>query len=241
MDIQSDWRRVIIENKPLPEQAAEKIIMYIKDNNLMVDDKIPNEFELGTILKVGRSTVREAVRILVSRNILEIRRGAGTYVASNTGINDDPLGLTFATDEYKLAKDLLQVRLILEPEIAAIAATSATEDDILAIKTLCEKVEESILNGEDHMFYDVQLHEAIARCTDNEVVIKLIPIINSAVSVFGNVTSRKLKEETIMSHKAIVEAISSKNPTEAKYAMTMHLLYNKNKIDELIKQKDFEN
>ncbi len=209
--------------------------MYIKENNLRVEDKIPNEFELGAILNVGRSTVREAVRILVSRNILEIRRGSGTFVASNTGISHDPLGLTFATDEYKLAKDLLQVRLILEPEIAALAATSATEEDYFTIKSLCEKVEELILKGEDHMSYDVQFHEAIARCTDNDIIKKLIPIINSAVAVFGNVTSRKLKEETIKSHRAIVEAIGNKNPTDAKYAMMMHLLYNKNKIDELIK------
>ncbi len=182
--------------------------------------------------------MREAVRILVSRNILEIRRGSGTFVASNTGISNDPLGLTFATDEYKLAKDLLQVRLILEPEIAAIAANSATDEDYIAIKGLCEKVEALILSGEDHMMVDVKFHEAIARCTGNDVIKKLIPIINSSVTVFANITSRGLKEETIQSHRAIVEAIGNKNPTDAKYAMTMHLLYNKNKIDELIKLND---
>ncbi len=218
---------------PLPEQTAEKIIEYIIENNLKVEDKIPNEFTLGEILKVGRSTVREAVRILVSRNILEIRRGAGTFIASNTGVSDDPLGLTFSKDKYKLAKDLLEVRLILEPEIAGIAASMATEKDFLEINLLCDKVERLILEGEDHMPVDVEFHEAIARCTGNSIIEKLIPIVNSSVTVFANITERKLKEETIKSHRAIAKAICKKNPSEAKYAMMMHLLYNKSKIDEL--------
>ncbi len=227
-------------NKSLPEQTAEKIILFIKENNLKVEDKIPNEFELGEILNVGRSTIREAVRILVSRNILEIKRGSGTFIASNTGVNEDPLGLVFEDDKFKLAKDLLEVRLILEPEIAAIAASSATDENILEINALCQKVEDLINSGEDHMPTDVMFHEAIAKCTGNDVIKKLIPIINSSVTVFANITNRKLKDETIVSHRAIAEAISKRNPTDAKYAMMLHLLYNKNKIDALLKPHNNE-
>ncbi len=225
------------KNKPLPEQTADKIIQYIIDNNLQVDDKIPNEFELGAILGVGRSTIREAVRILVSRNVLVIRRGAGTYVANNTGVSDDPLGLAFTRDKYKLARDLFQVRIILEPEIAAMAANMATEKDIEVIKKQCDKVENMIKKGEDHMMEDVKFHQAIARCTGNAVIEKLIPIINTSVAVFANITARQLKEETITTHRAIANAVAEHNPTDAKHAMTMHMLYNKNKINEIIAQR----
>lgn len=226
------------ENKTLPEQTASKITQYIIENDLQVGDRIPNEFELGEILGVGRSTIREAVRILVSRNILVIRRGAGTYVADNTGVSDDPLGLAFSKDRYKLAKDLFQVRIILEPEIAAIAANMATERDIEVIKKQCDKVEDMIKKGENHMLEDVKFHQAIARCTDNNVIEKLIPIINTSVAVFANITSRQLKEETITTHRAIANAIAEHNPTDAKHAMTMHMLYNKYKINELIALKN---
>lgn len=226
------------ENKSLPEQTADKIITYIIDNNLQVGDKIPNEFELGEVLNVGRSTIREAVRILVSRNVLVIRRGAGTYIADNTGVSDDPLGLAFTKDKYKLAKDLFQVRIILEPEIAAIAANMANERDIEVIKSQCDKVEEMIRRGEDHMYEDVRFHQAIARCTGNSVIEKLIPIINTSVAVFANITSRQLREETISTHRAIANAIADHNPTDAKHAMTMHMLFNKNKINEIIASKD---
>lgn len=226
-----------MESKPLPEQTADKIIQYIIDNNLQVDDKIPNEFELGAILGVGRSTIREAVRILVSRNVLVIRRGAGTYIANNTGVSDDPLGLAFTKDKYKLARDLFQVRIILEPEIAAMAANMATERDIDVLKKQCDKVENMIKKGEDHMMEDVKFHQAIARCTGNAVIEKLIPIINTSVAVFANITARQLKEETITTHRAIADAIAEHNPTDAKHAMTMHMLYNKNKINEIIAQR----
>lgn len=228
----------INENQTLPEQTADKIVQYIIDNNLQVDDKIPNEFELGEILGVGRSTVREAVRTLVSRNVLVIRRGAGTYIANNTGVSDDPLGLAFTKDKYKLAKDLFQVRIILEPEIAAMAANMATDRDIEVIRRQCDKVEEMILNGEDHMQEDVKFHQAIARCTGNAVIEKLIPIINTSVAVFANITARQLKEETITTHRAVAEAIAAHNPSDAKHAMTMHMLYNKNKIDEITELKE---
>lgn len=223
--------------KPLSEQMAEKIIHYILENNLDVGDKIPNEFELGEILGAGRSTIREAVRILASRNILVIKQGAGTYVADNTGVSDDPLGLIFARDKYKLAQDLFQVRMILEPEIAAIAANVASDEEIEKIFYHCDRVEAMIKRDENHMLEDVKFHEAIARCTDNMVIGKLIPIINTSVAVFANITARQLKEETIITHRAIANAIAEHNPTDAKHAMTMHMLYNKNKIKEIIEVK----
>lgn len=232
---------LINNNKTLPEQTADKIVQYIIENNLQPGDRIPNEFELGDILGVGRSTVREAVRILVSRNVLVIRRGAGTYIADNTGVSDDPLGLAFSKDRYKLAKDLLRVRIILEPEIAAIAANMANERDIEVILKQCDKVENMIKEGVDHMPEDVKFHEAIARCTGNDVIEKLIPIINTSVAVFANITARQLRNETITTHRAVANAIARHDATAAKHAMTMHLLYNESKINEIMAEREKRN
>ena len=65
------------ENKTLVEVTTDKILRYLKEMQLQVGDKLPNEYELSDYLEVGRSTVREAVRALASRNILEVRQGAG--------------------------------------------------------------------------------------------------------------------------------------------------------------------
>lgn len=226
------------DNKTLPEQTADRIIDYIIENDLEAGERIESEYVLAERLGVGRSTIREAVRILVSKNVLEIRRGTGTYIADNTGVSADPLGLAFEKDKYRLAKELFQVRMILEPEIAAIAASMASEKDISVINKQCDKVEKLILEGVDHMAEDVKFHEAIARCTGNSVIEKLIPIINTSVAVFANITSRQLKHETIATHRAIANAIADHNPTDAKHAMTMHMLFNKNKINEIIEKRN---
>lgn len=80
----------------------------------------PNEFELAKKFGVGRSTIREAVKGLVSKGILEVRRGAGTYVISTSSLDEDPLGLSRLQDKYKLALELFDVRLMLEPEVVGL-------------------------------------------------------------------------------------------------------------------------
>lgn len=74
------------ENKTLVEVTTDKILRYLKEMQLQVGDKLPNEYELSDYLEVGRSTVREAVRALASRNILEVRQGAGTFVSDKRGL-----------------------------------------------------------------------------------------------------------------------------------------------------------
>ncbi len=88
----------IYTGKPLAEQTAEHIVKYIMEQELSDGDKLPNEFELAQSIGVGRSTVREAMKILVSRNVVEIRRGAGTFVAEQMGVAEDPLGLAFVRE-----------------------------------------------------------------------------------------------------------------------------------------------
>ena len=75
----------LYNGKPLAEQVADHIVNYIVENEMEAGAKLPNEFELAERIGVGRSTVREAIKILVSRNIVEIRRGAGTFVSEQKG------------------------------------------------------------------------------------------------------------------------------------------------------------
>ena len=121
--------------------ATEQIIGLIQEKNLQPGDRLPNEQELATLLEVGRSTLREAIRRLVTRNILVVRQGSGTYVSDQMGVPEDPLGLTFIKKGSALAKDLVDLRLMLEPEMAAIAAERITED---------QKKELMIRRSEEH-------------------------------------------------------------------------------------------
>ena len=195
-----------VNHRLLGEHVEAQLKEYILTTPVNIGDKIPTEFELADMFGVGRSTIREAVRGLVTKGMLEVRRGSGTYVISTQTLDEDPLSLSRYTDKYELALELLDVRLMLEPEIAAL---------------------ENIRKNENHLPNDVKFHEYIAKCSRNRVVETLIPIISTAVITFGNLTSRKLLDKTIRSHHSILNAILSGDAVGARCAMVSHLSYNR--------------
>jgi DNA-binding FadR family transcriptional regulator len=219
----------------LAETAARQLIYYIIDNDLPPKAKIPNEFELSQILKVGRSTVREAIKLLVSRNILEVRQGAGTFIVEQQiGISSDPLGLIFIKDKRKLIADLLEIRMMIEPRICSLAALAATPEDIAQMQTFADDVEASISSGQDHAQADIDLHTKIATASGNLVLQNLLPVIQRAVALFSNITQRDLRQDTIASHRAIVTAIRERNPVAASDAMIIHIVNIRNNVNELL-------
>ncbi|MCI9147101.1 MAG: FadR family transcriptional regulator [Hungatella sp.] len=220
----------------LGSRLEDELLNYILGTPVDVGEKIPNEFELAEQFGVGRSTVREAVKGLVTRGILEVRRGAGTFVVSHHSLKEDPLGLTKLEDKYKLALELFELRLMMEPEIASLAAQKAGDGEKVRLQELCLQVEELYSNEEDHLARDVEFHTHIARCSQNRVVEMLVPLINSAVTTFGSLTHRKLKQETIETHRAITDAIVKGDSVGAKCAMIMHLTYNRQMLVKMMEE-----
>ena len=106
----STMKHIKSTNQSLPEQVAAQINQLIIDQNIGPEQKLPNEFELAERLNVGRGTIREAVKLLVARNCLEVRRGKGTFVVEKTGQIEDPLGFAYVKDKITLAEDLMELR-----------------------------------------------------------------------------------------------------------------------------------
>ena len=225
-----------LKSKLLAEQVQEQIYQYILNTPIAIGAKLPNEFELGEKFGVGRSTIREEVKLLISIGILEVRRGSGTYVVSTTPMDLDPLGLGAVEDKMALAMDLVNVRMILEPGIAEMAAMNATARDVERLRELCAVIEQKIETGENYIEEDIAFHTAVAKCSGNMVVEQLVPIIDTAVMMFVNVTHRKLTQETIMTHRAVTDAIAERDPMGAKSAMMMHMTFNRNMIKDMMKQ-----
>ena len=222
-----DVTHVKSSSKTLPERVADQIRQLIIDHHMENGDQLPNEFELAQQLNVSRGSVREAVKLLVARNVLELRRGKGTFIADNTGVVDDPFGFAYLEDEPRLANELMDIRRQLEPWIAAKAAEQANDQDIAELRVLQYKVEELIQSGQDHLAADQQLHIRIADCTDNRVLHELVPVITYSVHLFGNLTQRRLRQETINTHAAVVDAIAAHDPEAAREAMQEHLKHNR--------------
>lgn len=226
-----------INQKLLVPQIEDQLMMYIGQEKIAVGSKLPSEYKLAEIFGVGRSTVREAVKSLVTKGVLEVKRGSGTFVKSTEMTIDDPLGLSQLEDKYRLAMELFDVRILLEPEIAAVACTNATKEDKKHIKELCDEVEQLYTDGKNHIQKDMEFHEAIAKCSGNRVFEILIPVIFTAITTFANLTNRKLMKETIETHRKITEAIIRGDSMGAKCAMIMHLTYNRQMLLDISKKK----
>ena len=227
-----------MNRKLLASQVEEELMHYIQQESVLIGEKIPNEFELAEKFGVGRSTVRETVKSLVTKGVLEVRRGSGTYVVSKSTIEEDPLGLSKFTDKYKLGLELFEVRLMLEPEIAALASDYATEEEKEELKRLCDETEQIYKSGKNHTQKDIEFHTCIARCSRNRVVEMLQPIMQTAIVTFVNLTHRSLMEETIETHRAITEAIVRSDPVGARCAMIMHLTYNRQALIKMMEERN---
>ncbi|MDF2596222.1 MAG: GntR family transcriptional regulator [Clostridia bacterium] len=213
--------------KPLSEAVADDIThTIIIDKGLKPGDRIPSEAELLEFYDVSRSTIREAIKILTSRNIVEVKRGIGTFVAEKQTIGDDLLGFKLYKNNYTLGRDIFALRYMIEPGIAKMAALNRDEEDVKEIERLCKDVEKLISSGFPHLEKDREFHSAISSASKNLVISKLIPIINESIEVFIENTNNSLKQETIKTHRKIVEAIKSCDGEAAYRAMEEHLKVN---------------
>ena len=220
------------QTNTLAEQVADGIMNLIQETPYKAGDKLPTEKELCESTGAGRNTVREALKILASRNVLEIRQGAGTFVSEKQGIPDDPLGFSMVNDHVKLTKDLLQVRIMLEPQIAALAAQCAKEHEIRELEEILEEMEAAMKKREDYSELDTKFHTKIAQCTHNIVMENLLPVIGKGVAVFAKEVAQTEYDRTWISHRKIFCYIRDHKPFEAEMEMQYHLLYNTSRYEE---------
>lgn len=204
-------------NKMLSQSVADNILSMITiEKRFSVGDKLPNELDLSEELNVSRTTLREAIRILVALDILEIQRGKGTYVKENAFKKQQDLE---QLSNIKVnAKDLYEMRLIFEPEAAYYAALRATDSEIKRILEFGKKVEKEISNHQDRTDDEHSFHKAIAQATHNEFMNKLMPILYQAISkgVYLSLQSDKAIEDTINDHRMIMEFLEQRNAEGAK-------------------------
>ncbi len=219
-----------MEKQTLGELTAKKLLDMIQEKGYTVGDKLPTEVELMEVLGVGRNTVREALRILMSRNIVTIRQGSGTFISDKNGVADDPLGFSMIDDRRKLTEDLIQVRVMLEPPIAALAAQNATDEEIEELEEVLTEMENLIAQKKDYAEKDSQFHAQIANLSHNLVMTNLIPVITDGIRVFAGSVQETEYQQTLLSHRSIFEAIKGRRPVEAQQAMEFHLMYNDNRF-----------
>jgi len=211
--------------RKLPEQIADKLREMIIQEEMKTGSKLPAEAELMARFGVSRSTVREAVRILQTERIVDIRQGQGTFLCAMPGLADDPLGLRFA-DQQELIKQLLETRLLIEPNVAALAAQRRDESHLHEMKLLLDKMDNAYLHGENYTPYDAQFHSVIAKCTGNDVIMRLLPTIHESIQA-GYRHTRRVEgsyQRASQCHLDMYRAIMEHDSARARLAAQRHMV-----------------
>ena len=215
----------IRKTRKLPEQIADKLREVIIQEGMKTGSKLPAEGELMVRFGVSRSTVREAVKILQTERIVDIRQGQGTFLCAMPGLADDPLGLRFA-DQEKLIADLLETRLLVEPSVAALAAVRREERHLAEMKDLLDKMDNAYLHGEDYTPFDFEFHSVIAQCTGNDVLQRLLPTIHESIQAGYQHTKRVegSYQRASQCHLEMYRAIAEHDSERARQAAQRHMM-----------------
>jgi GntR family transcriptional repressor for pyruvate dehydrogenase complex len=215
-----------ISSSRLYEQIVKQIEALILDGKLHPGDQLPSERELAEQFAVSRTAVREAVKTLREKGLVEIETGRGTFITASTSKTlRNTLDWMVKTGEGDHKADLVQVRAILEPEIAAIAASMATEDDIADLQNAVDAMDAALDSADDYIEADLEFHLALANATQN----RLIPtLIDPIVDLLREQRKRIFLVEGgaqrgQFHHKRILEAIRNHDASAARQAMLAHL------------------
>ena len=210
----------------LSVRIADRITELIEQREFCPGDKLPNELELSERLRVSRTTLREALRILATRGLVEVRRGIGTFVTRSQNIHADYNVLRIQNTNVN-TKDLYEMRLMFEPQAAYYACLRASDEEMETIFRYGEE-DERMIRKRDPQWDEVEqkFHNAIASATHNPFITALLPIFNRAIHqgiILAN-QSPNVAELTLHDHGVLMQFLKERNPEGAKTAMYLHIL-----------------
>ena len=213
-----------IQSERLYERIVEQIERRIVAGELEVGDQLPAERELAEQFVVSRTAVREAIKTLREKGLVEIRLGRGTFVTNGaTGAVRHSLGLLLKNENG--FANLVEVREILEPEIAALAATRVLDEHIASMTEAVDVMETALDNENIFVEADLDFHLALAEATQNPIIPALM---DSIIELLREQRKRTGSVEGGLArgqhhHKKILEAVIHKDAQAARQAMQAHL------------------
>jgi GntR family transcriptional repressor for pyruvate dehydrogenase complex len=214
----------VIRRNKVYEEVAKQIERLIL-TKLKPGDKLPSERELAEMLQVSRSSIRDAIRGLELMGLVEPRQGVGTIVREQSA---ESLINPFANAlerRHALVSELLDFRKMLEPPLAARAATHATPEEISEMEEILQRQEEKHRQGVATIGEDAEFHYSVALASGNSVVLK---VIDTLMDLLRDTRERSLQVEgrpqkSLAGHRRILAAIKRHDAEAAKSAMRRHI------------------
>ena len=206
------------------ELVAEQLIELIGSRRLQAGDVLPPERELVDSYRVGRSSVREALRMLESRGLIESRGNGSFQVAELRNMLDRSFDLLVTVEEADYA-ELFEVRRILEGEAAALAASRRTKAQVERMREHVHAMQGGLSSEERFITADLHFHLAVAEATRNRVIVHLMNAIRRLLqrSLSSSYHIKGSPERAVEMHRLILEAIDEGHPEEARQRMQEHV------------------
>ncbi|MGI6555621.1 MAG: FadR/GntR family transcriptional regulator [Bacillota bacterium] len=208
------------------EEIVEQLKRYFEQGNLKPGERLPSERDLAEMFNCSRVSVRQALTILEAQGLVVRKVGGGTYKADEDDFELSQLvSLLMPEHEEDAIDDPLEVRRLMEPQIARLAAVRATEEDIALMEDCLRRQEEKVERGQLIIQEDSQFHYAIARATKNGIIIRLGEAINDMIweTRQKSIMAEQGAKRSLEGHYLIFEAIKNKDGEGASKAMEEHL------------------
>lgn len=208
----------------LGEMVASQLLGEIREKGLPAGTKLPTERELMGALRVGRSTVREAINGLAILGVLEIRRGQGAFVRNPAAGLEKQSAISLALARG-VTRDLFEARRLVEPFGASLAAERRTEADLNEIAQALADHEAALLRGELGVEPSVRFHLQIGEATHNDVIAGFVHSFQDPLAQRGPVLEEMdgFREWELEQHRSVFEPIKAGNAELAHERMLAHL------------------
>ena len=213
-----------VKNTKVYEVIMEEIKDIVKKGELKSGEKLPSERELADKLEVSRTSVREALKALTMLGLIESKHGEGNFIKSNFENSLlEPLSIVFLLIGSK-NEDIIELRRIIEPEAAGLAAKNITESELRDLKEIMKEVNNS-LDAEICAQLDKKFHYKIAQASGNHLISTIMFSISSLIEKYidssriHNINKKVVK----LQHEEIYKALESRDSKKASEYVKKHL------------------
>src|SRR6266852_4902049 len=206
-------------------QVVDHVRGLIASGALHPGDRLPPERELARELKISRSSLRAGIGFLSAMGVLKSRHGAGTFVSSGPPALDSSSLTVLGALHGFLPWQMFEARLVLESNVAALAAERATDEHIAELAEEVAEMYAALTDPHEYLIHDVRFHRTIARASGNPILGALMETITANLYEYRSktvVNAVDLKESAEM-HREIYRAIRSHNPAQARGTMELQL------------------
>jgi GntR family transcriptional repressor for pyruvate dehydrogenase complex len=227
----------VVSKSSKHEIVAAALEEAILRGDLKIGEKLPSEQSLAAQFGVSRNILREALRDVKARGLLDVRNGDGSYIASPALTDLGDMLNRFIVLSDTAIEHYYEIRLALEVKACELAAIRATPEDIENLEALCGKIEKNLEFKEELTRLDFEFHLSVNRITQNPLFGCLLqPLKNLMIYMFDCAYSQAAAEEALYGHKLIIDALRARDSELARAAMTRHIEFSESNLASIMRR-----